>query len=45
MKIKSVTLTYADKPRPVIIPSAVVPPPYAGEIREKKVRRIDAYFA
>lgn len=43
-KIKTIHLTYPDKPQPVVLQSAVVPSPQARDIREKKVQRIDVHF-
>lgn len=44
-KIRKVQLTYPHLPQPVTFDTSVIPPPYAQEIRQKKIRSIDVYFS
>lgn len=43
-RIREVRLTYPGSAQAVVISSATIPAPYASDIRDKNVRRIDAYF-
>jgi hypothetical protein len=38
--VRKIVLTYPDQ-KPVILKSAVIPAPYAGDVRDRKVARID----
>ena len=43
-KVKTIHLVSPDHPQPVVLVSSAIPPPYAQEIRQKKIKRIDVYF-
>ncbi len=42
--IKEIHLTYPNQRSSTIIPSSTIPYPYADDVRDKKVERIDIYF-
>lgn len=44
VKIKAIELVYKEKDKKVSLKEAVIPSPYAEDIREKKVERIDVHF-
>lgn len=44
-KIKSIELQYPDKTETVVLSSATIPSPYAEDIRERKLKRIDVTLA
>ena len=42
--VSEIHLTYPSKKKPVVLQAAFIPAPYAEEVRDKKVTRIDVYL-
>jgi len=42
--VKKICLTYANKKKPVIISEEVIAGPYAHDIRDRKIERIDVFY-